>query len=1151
MVRNFLLLILLASLPTALTAQDLDNIRVRRIPVLNDTIYYDSLATVAGSMTVTDSSGSVVHDTVYQVLPWESAFLPKASLQKSRDHLYLKYRVMPISLTNRRFHKDIDQIRHIPEQVFTWQKLSRREDPSPTPFPSAGIIHSGSISRAITMGNNQDAVVNSGMDLQLSGQLGNNLNINGVLSDQNIPIQPDGTTQKINELDRVYLQVYNDQTRVTGGDFEISEDQGYFMRLNKKVQGASVRHHYHPGGEVAASSTISGAVSQGKSCRKSFRGEEGNQGPYRLTGCNGETHIIILSGSERVYIDGKLMQRGKNNDYTINYNTAEITFTPNRLITKNKRVQVEFEYSMREYTRFMAYTRNTIKTNRGALWLNVYTQKDSKGQTLARDLTDSHKQLLSQVGDDLDKAVVPYIDTAVTSVDPAIRYIQKDTIVGGKHYSVYTHSEDSRKEALKVGFSYAGSNGGHYRLKKSAANGRIYQWVAPVEGVPQGSYTPMRQLIPPQKQQMLTFGGEGKLSPTLGTSFELAMSNRDLNTFSSLDQSDNKGYALQFNMDKQFATADTSRSRLSSSFSYRGVQKHFNPVERFRAVEFSRNWNLRHRNVSGNEHLLSGGINFWQNNLGETNYRFEYLTYGKGYAGYRNHLQANLARNDYHLHFNGNFLNTQGDGINTDFFRYSANASRHFDRWIAGVKNAAEYNRWQKDTLLNQSFAFNQWEFYLKTPDSLTNDYYVSYSLRRDQLPREKNLKMATQGQDLHLGVQINSLENNSFKAKVTYRQLKIKDTSLTSARPEDHLLGRLEHSLRAFSNFLSTTTHYEAGAGLEPRKEFTYIEVPGGQGVYTWSDYNNNGVKELDEFEKARFSDQANYLRVYRPSGQYYKTHTNEFNQTINLTPDQLIKDTSFWARATSKLSNQLAFRIRRKNRTGSFWKNLNPFAYSIQNPRVLSQSSNIRNTLSFNRNNPVYHIDFIYMKTQSKLLLMNGSDMKEDKKHGIQLTWNIRPTITILNKAWIGDERYQSEFFQNKNYRIERFEESFSLRYRPTSSLRFELDYDYADRVNRQGKEKATKHRVGLEFHISRIKQFRLQGKTHFIHFDYGYQANTSIAYQMLEGLKPGKNATWSLILQKDLYKNLELNFNYSGRTSQDYRTIHSGQVELRAHF
>ena len=58
-----------------------------------------------------------------------------------------------------------------------------------------------------------------------------------------------------------------------------------------------------------------------------FTGQEGNQGPYKLRGNNGELYVLVISGSERVFVNGILLTRGENNDYIIDYNAGEVIFT--------------------------------------------------------------------------------------------------------------------------------------------------------------------------------------------------------------------------------------------------------------------------------------------------------------------------------------------------------------------------------------------------------------------------------------------------------------------------------------------------------------------------------------------------------------------------------------------------------------------------------------------------------------------------------------------------------------------------------------------------------------------------------------------------------------------------------------------------------
>ena len=273
---------------------------------------------------------------------------------------------------------------------------------SPDAIFGSGMQKSGTIIRGFTVGTTKDFSLSSGLRLQLSGKISEDIEIVAALTDENTPIQPEGNTERLEELDKVFIQMKHPNVVGTFGDYQLKRRFGEFGVIDRKLQGLM--------GEILigdVNAYVSIANSRGKFNSNNFNASDGVQGPYRLNGINNERDIIIIAGTEKVFLDGIEMARGENNDYTIEYSNATITFTPNRLITSASRISVDFEYTDRQFARsfFGAGTSTKFFNDRFKIKAQYMREGDDQDSPIDISLSEEDKNALSLAGDDRNKAI--------------------------------------------------------------------------------------------------------------------------------------------------------------------------------------------------------------------------------------------------------------------------------------------------------------------------------------------------------------------------------------------------------------------------------------------------------------------------------------------------------------------------------------------------------------------------------------------------------------------------------------------------------------------------------------------------------------------------------------------------------------------------
>ena len=452
-------------------------------------------------------------------------------------------------------------------------------------FGESNLNQSGSLTRGFTVGNRQDLALDSGLKLDLNGNITDDITIAASLTDRSTPIQPDGATQNIREFDRVYIELNSPVGDLRLGDVDISYTDSRFARINRRVQGAAGDANT-PYGQFGGGAS----VSRGQFRTQSFDGLEGVQGPYRLSGAENESFIIVIAGSEQVYINGSQVNRGAENEYIIDYGLGEITFTNNLVVTDETRIVVEFQYITQNFTRTLFTARGReegLFDGRLSIGATFIREADNKNPNTQLNLTDNEIEQLRNLGDNVDDLFVSGADSVGFREDAEFTlYAKVDTMLNGESFEIFKSLPGNPQSVYRVRFSNVGQGQGSYRRAGSAVNGILYEWAGPGAG----RYEPVVRLQAPVSHQMLSVDTKMQINDYVSLQGEWAVSEFDPNRFSSIGNGDNTDMALDGLLEISEINTELGTLRAGAGQSYIG--KKFEFFDRPREIEFDRRWNI-------------------------------------------------------------------------------------------------------------------------------------------------------------------------------------------------------------------------------------------------------------------------------------------------------------------------------------------------------------------------------------------------------------------------------------------------------------------------------------------------------------------------------------------------------------------------------
>ncbi|NLA21930.1 MAG: hypothetical protein GX870_02715 [Candidatus Marinimicrobia bacterium] len=1032
----------------------------------------------------------------------------------------VKYQYLPLNLP-------LNRIVNLPPRIYTGNETA---EPSSTDYPAhppaqystetTDFLKSGTLYRGVTLGSQSGMSLQSGLNLELQGKIAEDISIVGTITDQNIPIEPEGNTQTLDEIDKVFITVVLPHERLTFGDYEMAYSSGSLGNYNRKLQGVYLESERPPMRNV-----MSGAVSKGQYYHNYFLGEESNQGPYQLIGRNGETDIIVLAGTEKVWLDGRLLTRGESNDYIIDYSTAEITFMTRQIITAESRISVDFQYSDLIYQKniYMAGNTTNLFDEKLRVSAAAITEKDDRENPIELVLSGADKKLLKSLGDNAQDA---YISTITSDTNGS--YILVDSIL------IYAGPGQGTHTATFYNVGKAGSYKKVYRGEVT-----YFEWVdknnplTAASEIASALYLPVKPLKLPTSRTLYHLASDWRPHQNFAIKAEVARSDFDQNLFSPLNDEDNAGLAVDLTSNLIIPLSESSKIALAGH--YKQENWGFEPIDRHQIVEYRRKWDLPSDSTNG-EQYYEGQIQYaLKNNLVV---KTEGGQYSRGdFNSNRFAASAGLSYKMLeNVQISEEFIQRNQTGFNDiNWTRRGFRLITHL--WKVKPFATLNYELREGDTIRTENFRFLEQIYGIgsASPGRLT--WQVQTTLRRDDLSDSNTWIKGTNARNIGLNGQLINWHSFSSQWNYIYRIKKFYNQNNL-----DIVVHLLDFSLKQEPRKLpyrwETTLKIENEQTV--KKEWRYYYVGDGMGDYiydsTYADYvpdpqGDYILRILPSSIKVPITSIEDGLRFQFDGANVKMPIFGDWLKRISTLTDVRLRQEIHDPQGIIKY---LATDI---NQVDTSWAN-----YS----RIIQQDVNLRSR---------------ERKSDLRLRFYSSDLITQADVRGLEKTFTNEWSLRYRNR-YLGKTTIESESAL-KNY--SRQSEINSLRGRDIYTVREKLTMStFLDRIHLIGTEitlnsDKAKGSDPIESLLTGVKlsyERKIVGKGRwksFVELDKVSVTpkGKAIPYEMSNGKKEGLTGGWGTTVEYRVGSNVSIRVNYEGWKEPQRSVYHLGSGEVRLSF
>lgn len=1003
---------------------------------------------------------------------------------------------------------------------------------APLPVPSKkvdrkrGATHnlrmSGSKTVGVSVGSNRGLGIDQSLKVTMVGKIAKELEVNATLSDDNLPVQPEGNTEELRHLDRVSVQIKSRHSDVWLGDFSTGFGWSRFSSFDRELRG--VKASVDVGGQTF---TAGGGISKGRFRTVSFIGRDGVQGPYELLEARRFNGLVILPGTELVHLDGRQLKRGRENDYTIDYSRGTMTFTERVPVTDDSEIEMDFQTGEDDYERSTLTAGWVSPSLGGSLRLRAFffQESDDSGKPVVGGISDDEREILAGTGDDPQGALADGVEE-VEEGNGSYVLVPADSVP--EHFEFVESGGKYRLDFFEVG-----PGRGDYVIGGFSPRGEIkYSYIGPGDG----DYIVGRRLPLPERRRLFVVGASAEKGH-LFMDAEGNLSIHDKNLLSDRNDGDNAGGAMK--LEGGFKDLPLSSATLSVIGEFSTLEDRFVSPGKSRDPYFYRNWNLEGVQFEGRERIGGATLRLKGERPWSLVGSYKLLSREAGLEAKKAELETSIG-------------NSTSRGLSLKLFdsRDGGERERRFARgdgafsfWHLLPQLSVESERFS----IHNSAGADTGRYYYQGTISVAGRRIGGFSAGLSYNLRRTDLLSGDGGEWFH------ARDKDEIRADGGYTgDGRILDLHLVHRRSRDAVSGGTTQYDLARVRYrdswepagLATDIGYRISSGEERTRERTVIFVGENQG-----DYDREG-REVGQ-------KRGDYMLLYLPGEEREAVRTVELSFRLSMGGgvrglEAGGGDGGFLGRLRRNVSFDHFFSVVERSRTDDLFG-----LYTLSPPLMqrdgltLYGVNKLRQEWNFFNAVERFDLRLTYIREDEEDNRSRGT-LYERFTRRISLRAEAAPSSTLSLSLEGGADLRTREAagIAEQNYRVSTLSASQITNYRMRPSMKLAMELGFENRSDEfSGAEQVSfaatpsfTSSLGTRLHVNSFVKFT-------------YTDEKTVKGKPLFFLEEGLREDWSLAAQYRFTRNVSFGANYTGRREKDFlgeaKTIHDLKMESRAYF